>query len=144
MAHDVRCKRIIDGKTYNTETATLLGRWLSRESSPREVLYKTRHGAYFLYVASDGVPNKLIEPKEPEATQKWMQQHCSAEAVEAEFGNATETKQAGAHESRFTVRMPATLRKRLAAIAKKQKHSLNAWIVRSLESSASDVVNKSK
>lgn len=48
----IKCKRIIDGKTYNTETATQLAGW-DDDEGPFEggrYLYQTRFGAFFLYV----------------------------------------------------------------------------------------------
>ncbi len=130
MDHQIRCKRIIDGKTYNTETATLLGRWKCEE--PREeALFKTRHGAYFLYVFLEiDYPEEWIAPVEPEAAQKWMEQYCRADLIEAEFG---EMPEAGDPEARITLRIPETLRKRIAIIAQQRNQSLNAWILRCIE-----------
>jgi predicted HicB family RNase H-like nuclease len=136
MTHEIRCKRIIDSKTYNTETATLLGHWESTDYPAEEALFKTRHGAYFLYKFLETVPDERIEPLAPEAAQKWMEQHCRAELIEAEFG---EMPEAGDPEARITLRIPETLRKRLAAIAEDRKQSLNAWIQRCLERCAAEV-----
>ncbi len=131
-----RCKRIIDGRTYNTETASLLGRWASNDYPLEEALLKTRHGAYFLFVSSEvSDPEEEIRPLELEAAQEWMEKHCRAELYEAEFG---EMPEAGDPEARITLRIPETLRKRLAAIADNRKQSLNAWIQRCLERCATD------
>jgi len=49
MSDTVRCKRIIGGgKAYNTETSTLIDQD-ETEYGAIEMLFKTRHGAYFLY-----------------------------------------------------------------------------------------------
>lgn len=135
VANDIQCKRIIVGRTYNTETATLLGRWEPHDAPYEELLFKTRHGAYFLYVDLETVPDELIKPLEPEDAQKWMEEHCRAEATEAEFG---EMPEAGDPEARITLRIPETLRKRVAAIAENRKQSLNAWIQRCIERCAED------
>lgn len=135
MTDQIRCKRIIDGKTYNTETATQLGRWQVDEPPREETLFKTRHGAYFLHVFLDMVPDERIEPLEPEGAQKWMEQHCHPDLTEAEFG---EMPEAGDPEARITLRIPETLHRRLAAIAKDRKQSLNAWIQRCLERCAAE------
>lgn len=133
MATQIRCKRIIDGKTYNTETATLLGQF-EPDDIPREyALFKTRHGAYFLHVVDQANTTDEIQPMEPDAAQKWMEQNCTAEQFEAEFG---EMPEAGDPEARITVRIPETLRKRIAAIADQRNQSLNAWILRCLERAA--------
>lgn len=128
----IRCKRIIDGRTYNTETATLL---CSREydDGTEEFLFKTRHGAYFLYVDFPNRPEERIVPLVIEDAQKWTERNCTAAIYEAEFGEAPE---AGDPEARFTMRMPETLRRRIATIADRNKQSLNAWIVQCLERAA--------
>lgn len=132
----IRCKRIIDGRTYNTETAALLGSWDGGDSPWPEALFKTRHGAYFLYVdKTDTSAEELITPLKPEDAQKWMEQHCRAELTEAEFG---EFPEAGDPEARITLRIPETLRKRIASIAENRNQSLNAWILRCLERCADE------
>lgn len=46
-------KKIIEGKTYNTETAQFLGDWQNLWEGDyhycREELYRTKKGTYFLY-----------------------------------------------------------------------------------------------
>jgi hypothetical protein len=130
MNGEIRCKRIIDGKTYNTETANLLGRWESGDEPLEQALFKTRHGAYFLYSFLDIEPDEWIKPLGPEAAQTWMEKYCRADFVEAEFG---EMPEAGDPEARVTLRIPETLRKRIAAIAQEKNQSLNAWILRCIE-----------
>lgn len=46
--------------------------------------------------------------------------------------------EAGSGKSKFTLRMPDSLRERLAERAKANDQSLNAWIVRCLESCAAE------
>jgi predicted HicB family RNase H-like nuclease len=130
MINEIRCKRIIGGKTYNTETAVLLGRWDDDEAPVEQALFKTRFGAYFLYTFLETVPVEQIKPLAPEDAQKWMEQHCRAELIESEFG---EMPEAGIQEARITLRIPETLRKRSAALAEARNQSLNAWIQRCLE-----------
>jgi HicB family len=135
MSNEIRCKRIIKGRTYNTETATLLGRWEEDDAPLEEALFKTRHGAYFIF--RDWNYEEEVRPLEPEAAQEWMEEHCRADLIEAEFG---EMPEAGDPEARITLRIPETLRKRLAAIADDRKQSLNAWIQRCLERCAEEKV----
>ena len=54
-------------------------------------------------------------------------------SIERLFG---EMPEAGSGESKFTLRMPDSLRERLAERAKANNQSLNAWMVRCLESCA--------
>jgi predicted HicB family RNase H-like nuclease len=130
MAGDIRCKRIINGRTYNTETATLLGRHEYDELPFEDALFKTRHGAYFFYRLSQADATEEIKPFTPEAAQQWMEKYCSADRLEAEFG---EMPEAGDPEARITLRIPETLRKRVAALADDRGQSLNAWILRCIE-----------
>lgn len=130
MDDPIKCKRIIDGRTYNTETATLLGRWKSDDEPIEEAFFKTRHGAYFLYIFLDMEPDEWIKPLAPEEAQRWMEQHCRADTIEAEFG---EMPEAGDPEARITLRIPETLRKRIVAAAEARGQSLNAWIQRCIE-----------
>lgn len=142
----LRIKRIIDGRTYNTETATELAGWSSYDSGKDddvrrgeigEVLYQTRHGAYFVVGYDDNrygedqeeLPLSL-KPLDPDEAQEWAEKRLPPEQVEALFGVMPE---AGDTEAKLTVRMPESLRLRLAAAAESQKQSLNAWIVRCLE-----------
>lgn len=132
MNAEIRCKRIIDGKTYNTETATLLGHREASDNPFEERLFKNRNGAFFLHVFNDtGWDYETIHPLNPMAAQLWMEGHCPAEALEAEFG---EMPEAGDSEARITLRIPESLRRRAATLAEARNQSLNAWILRCLES----------
>jgi len=133
--YEIQCRRIIEGKTYNTETATQLGYWDGGDLPILEALYQSRHGAFFLYSleetrrTSDPRHERII-PLEPQDAQKWMEQHCPPEVIERIFG---EMPEAGEAEARITLRLPETLRKRLVALAEERGQSLNAWILRCLE-----------
>lgn len=129
MSNEIRCKRIIEGKTYNTETATRLGHrdddgpWI-------ETLFKNRFGAYFLHAECEVELKEDIIPLSQLEAQGWMEKHCNVERVEAEFG---EMPEAGDPEARFTLRLPESLRRRAAALAERRDQSLNAWILRCIE-----------
>lgn len=134
-----RCKRIIDGKTYNTETATKLAGWeVTEDEYPMthgQHLYKSRLGAFFLYrYADDGPdgPEQALEPLTPQQAREWLEAHRSydVDLIESHFGKMPE---AGSSESKFTLRLPDSLRGQLAARAKANGQSLNAWMVRCLE-----------
>lgn len=134
---DRKCKRIIDGKTYNTETATKLGGWMDDEYGfeQGEYLYQSRLGAFFLYCFSDDGPEgpeQEIKPCAPDQAQRFLEQHesYSVDLIESLFGEAPEV---GSGEIKFTLRLPESLRDRLAALAKENNQSLNAWMVRCLE-----------
>jgi hypothetical protein len=149
MARAIKCKRIIDGKTYNTETATQIDGWDDDANYDahgvliREYLYQNRYGAFFLYQCCDGISDEddyeLIKPFLPEQARKWLEARGSdgAHLIETLFGKMPE---AGSGEAKYTLRMPESLRDRLAARATANKQSLNAWIVRCLESCAAEAL----
>ena len=74
-----------------------------------------------------------IRPLSPAEAQAWMERNASADLIEAHFG---EQPEAGEAESRLTVRIPDKLKERIEALAAANKQSLNAWIMRCLESCA--------
>jgi hypothetical protein len=132
MTH--KCKRIIDGKTYNTETATEIIGWDDDEPFGSGVyLYQTRFGAFFLYQFSEAMDwIETITPLTPEEARAWLEKNVPGrpELIESLFG---EMPEAGMGEIKFTLRLPESLRNRLAARAEENKQSLNAWMVRCLE-----------
>lgn len=138
---EIRCKRIISGKTYNTETATQITSW-TRDEGPADVaeyLYQNRFGAFFLYKNVDGwddeTDGESIKPLTAEEAREWLEKrYDGATHIEALFGAMPE---AGSGEAKYTLRMPESLRDKLASYAKANNQSLNAWIVRCLESCAS-------
>ncbi len=140
----IKCKRIIDGKTYNTETATLIeGRDDTSPDDPwdtGEHLYQTRFGAFFLcrYLHWNGDDDQeTIEPLSPEQARQWLEKEYGyrVDVIERLFG---EMPEAGSGEVKYTLRMPESLRDRLADRAKTNRQSLNAWIIRCLEGCAHD------
>lgn len=140
MARATKCKRIIDGKTYNTETATQLAGWDDNQGpyDTGEYLYQTRFGAFFLYSYREGTNEddyEHIAPFTPEQAREWLEKNQSwnVELIERLFGQMPE---AGSGEVKFTLRLPESLRDRLATKAKENDQSLNAWIVRCLETCA--------
>ena len=138
----IKCKRIIDGKTYNTETATQI-EGHSNFSGPFEAgefLYQNRFGAFFTYAYQDGANEddfEKIEPLDPEQARSWLEKNASwnPDLIEKLFGAMPE---AGAAEVKFTLRFPESLKTRLSEKAKENNQSLNAWMVRCLEKCASE------
>lgn len=96
-------KRIIDGKVYNTETATLIGEWSNNRghgdfSNMSEDLYLTKKGQYFI-AGSGGPMTKyakscgnncstgsddiyLLTPAE---ARTWAEEHLSTEEYMEHF-----------------------------------------------------------
>lgn len=134
----IRCKRIIDGKTYNTETATQIAGWNDQHDGPWDsgtYLFQTRFGAFFEYSFFEGMNEddfEKIRPLTPDEAQKWLEERVSWDPalIERLFG---EMPEAGSAEVKFTLRLPESLRNRLAELAESNRQSLNAWIIRCLE-----------
>ena len=101
----------------------------------RKLPFGIRYGAYCRYVFRTPSFSIWIKALTTEEAQSWMEEHARPEMWEAEFGKAPE---AGDPEARITLRIPETLRKRIAAIAEDRKQSVNAWIQRCLERSAEE------
>lgn len=100
-------KKIIDGKTYNTETAEYLGEYSYSNSRDfhycSEELYQTKKGTYFLYGEggplskyavpcgnrsySAGEDIKILTEKE---TQEWAEDHLSSGTYCNIFGEPEE------------------------------------------------------
>jgi hypothetical protein len=141
MTH--KCKRIIGGKTYNTETATQIAEAREDYNSQKKgaYLYQTRSGAFFVYLyrsePGEEPAFERITPRTPEQARNWLETYKSADIsvdiIEALFAETLET---GATEVKYTLRMPESFRGRLAALAKANNQSLNAWIIRCLETCA--------
>lgn len=143
---EIKCKRIIDGKTYNTETATLLCGWSDDDHGAHQgaYLFQSRLGAFFLFhffELGDEDDHRKITPYTPDEARQWLEKHASyePELIERIFG---EMPEAGSGEVKFTLRLPESLRDRLAARAKAKDQSLNAWVVKCLESCAVDQPKK--
>jgi hypothetical protein len=145
----IKCKRIIDGKTYNTETATQVAGWNDNNDGPYDsgtFLFQTRFGAFFEYTYFESYGEgdfEKITPLAPDEAQKWLEERVSwdPELIERLFG---EMPEAGTAEVKYTLRMAESLRNRLATLADANKQSLNAWIVRCLEKCSQGVDQNGK
>ena len=91
-------KKIIDGKLYNTDTATRLADWDNGYGGGdldycEETLYRTKKGAYFLY-GCGGARNEGdwcsggedISVLTEEEAKEWALEHASADTYEEIFG----------------------------------------------------------
>lgn len=133
------CKRIIDGKSYNTETSTLIHEISRDDDSLYDGLYQTKHGAFFIWWYDVDREAAGIKPMSDQEAQKWLEQcDVSGEVIERYFGAFPE---AGAAESRITLRLPGNLHQRVEASAKAAKLSVNTYIMRMLERSEKPVTS---
>lgn len=137
-----KVKRIINGKTYNTETATEIEGFedFSGSSNRGDFLFQTRFGAFFRLhydERGDEYDYTTITPLTPDKAREWLEEKVSwqPELIEKLFG---EMPEAGSGEVKFTLRMPESLRDRISTHAEQNKQSLNAWMIRCLERCATD------
>jgi len=126
-------KKIINGKAYNTDTSTLVHEVSAREDTIYDGLYQTKHGAFFLYWYDENREIGGIKPFSDDEAQRWLEKHdVAAEIIERFFGTFPE---AGASESRITLRLPGNLYNRISDSARAANLSLNTYLMRLLERS---------
>lgn len=124
-------KRIIDGRKYDTETATFVasydnGRSVSDYQYVGHALYRKRTGEYFLeseggamtrYAERDGDGwrgGSVIEPLTYERARAWAEEHMSVDEYEAEFGEVPESD---GEDVVLSVRVSPATRERLRRMA---------------------------
>src|SRR5690349_11397090 len=125
-------KRVIDGITYNTETATEIFLQSQPFSQAGWAMYQTRNGAFFSVAWDiDRAPNSCTPLSRPEARRK-LEEHASY-LVEEYFGFMPKH---AAMEKRLTLRIPYGLFKRIENAATTQDIDVNKYIQRILEKAA--------
>jgi hypothetical protein len=145
-------KRIINGKTYNTETATHicdLGCEYHRGDFKWHdtAMYRTKGGAFFL--AGDGGamsmwsqsvgqnswgPGKGIKPLDKERALGLLEAEEQTDAIERWFG---EQPEAGDEErDGFALRLPRSVKAAAEQRASEENVSLNTWIADLVKSNA--------
>lgn len=100
-------KKIIDGKKYDTETATLIGTMENGYNCgdfhyTNEELYQKKNGEFFLFGEGGALSiygekygngrcgSRQIIPYFIEEAQKWVAEHCGANDYEKFFGEVEE------------------------------------------------------
>ncbi len=150
-------KRIINGKTFNSATATVIFRLENQEKGAlrseeingyldMETLYRTRQGYFFLVDTEiesnfdkEGFPVgagpvERLKPLTPEGALNWLRSHhVSEEQIRQQFGDHLKHM---TEESTIYLRVPQSLKLRLEACADNKGQSLNTWVMRCLERAA--------
>jgi predicted DNA binding CopG/RHH family protein len=122
-------KRIIDGTTYDTDTATEVYSAENQYSGAWWAMYQTRHGAFFKVVCDHDGETHTFTPLSDSEAQKLLERHAN-HLVEKYFGPFPEY---GSAERRLTVRIPVGLARRVEAAAAAQNLNVNQFIQRTLE-----------
>lgn len=120
-------RKIINGKSYDTDKATLVGSWDNGSWDSdfdyvEEKLYRKRTGEYFVYgeggartryAKPDGYNSwrggALITPVTYEEARSWAEEHLDAAEYESEFGVPEEG------DAVISVRVPAATKRVLEA-----------------------------
>jgi hypothetical protein len=126
----IKIKRIIAGKTYNTETAAIIFEAWSEHSDAGVIVYQTRHGAFFAYEQDRDPSDWQLRPLTDAETQSLLEKWGATDALEQAFGTFPE---AGAAETRLTIRIPGNLATRVENAAKLRGVSLNSYAMRCFE-----------
>ena len=141
-------KSIIEGVTYNTETATRLGRRRrvgSKESEKFvETLYQTHGGAFFVVEKCTTMEwNKDEQEAEPwirrsfipmsaQDAQRWMLKG-EVRVFQNPFEDPPEAAAEDEPGATIYIRVPPTLKRTADVAAREQKLSGNVWAMRCLE-----------
>ena len=101
-------KKVIDGKVYDTETATLKAEWENMYDARNfnyveEQLYQKKTGEFFLYGyggpcskyaktvgQNTWTSGEKIMPLSYEAAKEWTEEHCDGDKYEEIFGEIDE------------------------------------------------------
>lgn len=139
-------KKIINGKKYDTETASLIHEWDNGHypgdfEACEEALYRTRKGAYFLagsggpmskYAVSSGNSTgggEDITPLSETEAREWLEQHDGSDEIESTFG---EVDEAGADEL-VMVAIPRRVRDRLREECGRTGDNMGPLVARLIE-----------
>ena len=124
-------KKVINGKTYDTTTATRLGWWSVGEfvtdlNYSAETLYRKKTGEYFLhgeggamsrYATAQGPSSwgggERIMPMSPEEARAWAEEHLTGEEYEEVFGTVEEEPATAV----VSISLPTELRAKLDTMA---------------------------
>jgi hypothetical protein len=152
-------KRIINGQTYNTDTATLIAQAeqdfpgdsnTGQPDSHAEVkVYQTRGGAFFLHTVSENYFRKdrngnwspllenLFEPMTREEVEEWVKKNgyldYQIELLSPTIGEPPEAADEAVPASSLYIRVPTSLKVRIEEAAEAEKLSVNAWAMRCME-----------
>ena len=151
-------KRIINGQTYNTDTATLIARaeqdfpGNSKTGKPDEhaevKVYQTRGGAFFLHTFSERfrkdrngnwqpVEENLFEPMTQQEVEEWVENSgyldYQIELLSPIIGEPPEAAVEAVPATSLYVRVPTSLKVRIEEAAEADKLSVNAWAMRCME-----------
>lgn len=124
---------ILRGKSYDSETARLVG-VTTTEDGATEELHRKRTGEYFLYVVGrDGRQN--VKPLDYDKAKQWGKEHLTEDGYKSEFGRLTVEKDENGNIKYTTmcIRVPVSSKNRLERYVAKTHESRGTIIARFLD-----------
>ena len=143
-------RKIINGRTYNTETSKAIGEWWNRLGRNDfkfclEILYKNTKGAYFIY--GEGGPmskyskstgqnsvsgGEAITPLTREEAREWAEEHLEANEYEAEFGEVEEAESDLTTRERVNLVLDAEIMSNLRKLSEKTGTPMSRMVDRAI------------
>jgi len=142
MSSNSPIKRVIDGKSYNSTTATLIHDedLSTKDDDPAFPhclqLYRTRFGQFFMverneeflnHATDEGDRRDSIYPMSQDEALKWMEKYCNGKIEQF-----MEVPEAGDPSTTLTLRMDKSIKLLLSTMAIQAGESMNACCVRIL------------
>lgn len=146
QARSTYMKRIINGVTYNTDTATALAEseWEEDDDTHNETLHQTRGGAFFAHRKTEkAVWDERNErtvrkerhefiPMSRDGAHKWMMEG-EVTVWSNPFDDPPEAAAEAEPGATIYMRVPTSLKRRVDEAAREAKMSGNAWSMRCVE-----------
>ena len=142
-------KRVVNGISYNTDTALRLGFYREVEMQGPTTLYQTNGGAFFLQFemetsvwnessrANVTVKEPIFRPIGPGHAKDWLSQ-TGVEVFHNPFKDKLSDTSEREPGGTLAVRVPATLKRAVEQAAKNAGISGNAWTMRCIERGVRD------
>jgi hypothetical protein len=138
-------KRVIDGRTYNTDTATIVAKWNYEDEEGYDTearLYRNRGGAFFIVhfwtvgVGEDAVDKIYFEaPVLRDQVDRLVEMRTNLEILdEAVLASPPEAEAEDEPSATIYYRLPSSLKAAIEAAAGAESLSVNAWLLRCTES----------
>jgi hypothetical protein len=139
-------KRIVNGVTYNTDTATKIARseWAPDDGPTVGILYQTRGGAFFVHRRiqkeqwnelsheAEQTTVDVFDPMSAERAHAWILEG-EVEVFHNPFDDPPEAAAEAEPGATIYIRVPASLKRRVDEAAADEKVSGNVWAMRCVE-----------
>jgi len=139
-------KRIVNGVTYNTATATKIARseYDGHDGAGTETMYQTRGGAFFIHQQEtrrvwnqreeqhqQRITNNFI-PMSPDETHRWLMEG-NVEVIANPFEDPPEATYESQPGATIYLRVPSSLKHKVEEAAREDGVSGNVWSMRCIE-----------